>query len=100
MIDVNGSATQSDMKNLAKDSGNMLNDATKVASEKTADLRARGMAAVDSTMAKAKEMQASAVESSKQLMRNTNDYVQRNPWQALSISAGVGVLLGILLKRR
>jgi ElaB/YqjD/DUF883 family membrane-anchored ribosome-binding protein len=55
---------------------------------------------MDTGRAKAKELQASAIENSKKLMRTTNDYVQSNPWGALAISAGVGLLLGFLFKRK
>ncbi|MFN5010858.1 MAG: YqjD family protein [Gammaproteobacteria bacterium] len=32
--------------------------------------------------------------------QGTEDYVRRNPWQAVGIAAGVGLLLGVLINRR
>lgn len=30
----------------------------------------------------------------------TEDYAKRNPWQAMGVAAGVGLLVGVLLGRR
>jgi ElaB/YqjD/DUF883 family membrane-anchored ribosome-binding protein len=100
MVEANANAAQNDMKSLNKDANNLLNDASATFSEKSADIRNKGAAMMDTGRAKAKELQASAIENSKKLMRTTNDYVQSNPWGALAISAGVGLLLGFLFKRK
>jgi ElaB/YqjD/DUF883 family membrane-anchored ribosome-binding protein len=100
MIEANTNAAQNDIKSLGKDANNALNDAGASLSDKSAELRNKGRAALDTSLVKAKELQASAIESSKKVMRNTNDYVQTNPWRALTISAGLGVLLGFLFKRK
>ncbi len=100
MIEANTNAAQNDIKSLGKDANNLLNDAGSTLTDKSAELRNKGKAVMDTSMAKAKEIQASAIENSKKLARSTNDYVQTNPWRALTISAGLGVLLGFLFKRK
>jgi ElaB/YqjD/DUF883 family membrane-anchored ribosome-binding protein len=30
----------------------------------------------------------------------TEDYARRNPWQAMGVAAGVGLVIGVLLARR
>lgn len=100
MIEANANAAQNDVKSLGKDANNLLNDSGNTFSDKSAEMRNKAMAMKDTGVAKAKELQASAIENSKKLMRTTNDYVQTNPWRALTISAGVGLLLGFLFKRR
>jgi ElaB/YqjD/DUF883 family membrane-anchored ribosome-binding protein len=100
MIEANSNAAQNDIKSLGKDANNILNDAGSSLSDKSAELRNKGKAALDTSLVKAKELQASAIENGKKVMRNTNDYVQTNPWRALTISAGIGVLLGVLFKRK
>jgi ElaB/YqjD/DUF883 family membrane-anchored ribosome-binding protein len=34
------------------------------------------------------------------IARATNDYVNENPWRAIAIGAGIGLLLGIVVSRR
>lgn len=47
---------------------------------------------------------ADAVESTKSKVANIGtqavDYIQRNPYQALAIAAGIGFVAGLILKRR
>jgi ElaB/YqjD/DUF883 family membrane-anchored ribosome-binding protein len=40
------------------------------------------------------------VEGTRQAAETTEQYVQNNPWKSIGISAGVGLLVGILLARR
>jgi ElaB/YqjD/DUF883 family membrane-anchored ribosome-binding protein len=39
-------------------------------------------------------------ERARQAARYTDDYVHENPWNAIGIAAGIGLLLGILMSRR
>ncbi len=52
----------------------------------------------------AKDTAAQWVETSKQKASEagdkTVDYIQRNPFQALAIAAGIGFVAGMILKRR
>jgi ElaB/YqjD/DUF883 family membrane-anchored ribosome-binding protein len=40
------------------------------------------------------------LQRSKAAAKATDSYVRANPWQAVGIAAGVGLLLGLLLRRR
>jgi ElaB/YqjD/DUF883 family membrane-anchored ribosome-binding protein len=40
------------------------------------------------------------VQSSKHAARATDDFVQENPWRAVGIGAGVGLIIGLLIGRR
>jgi ElaB/YqjD/DUF883 family membrane-anchored ribosome-binding protein len=55
---------------------------------------------LDKAVTKAQEVQTAAIESGKEIAVKTDDYVHENPWRAVAISAGVGVLLGMLLSRK
>jgi ElaB/YqjD/DUF883 family membrane-anchored ribosome-binding protein len=46
------------------------------------------------------EMQAVVSEKTKQCAQSTDHYIHENPWQAIGIAAGVGLLCGLLLRRR
>jgi ElaB/YqjD/DUF883 family membrane-anchored ribosome-binding protein len=51
-------------------------------------------------MEKAQELQAVAVEKGKEVAQTTDEFVHENPWKAVAISAGVGLLVGLLVSRR
>ena len=46
------------------------------------------------------EMQAAISERTRECLRTTDVYVRDNPWQAVGIAAGVGLVIGLLMSRR
>jgi ElaB/YqjD/DUF883 family membrane-anchored ribosome-binding protein len=45
------------------------------------------------------EMQAALVDRSRYAARNTDFYVHGNPWKAIGLAAGIGFIIGLLLRR-
>jgi len=93
-------ATQSDIKALVRDAQSMLTAAASLTGEKAEELRARGMALLDTALGGASLLPTQAVEKGKELAHTADVYVKDNPWRTVAIAAGVGVLLGILLSRK
>lgn len=92
--------TRGDMKSLVKDAQELFNEATNATGERADELRNRGLQLLDSALTRAHEVQAAAVESGKEVAERTDEYVHENPWRAVAISAGVGLLVGILISRK
>jgi len=46
------------------------------------------------------DVQAVVAERAQECMRNTDTYVRENPWQAVGIAAGLGLVIGLLISRR
>lgn len=46
------------------------------------------------------DMQAALTERTRECLQNTEMYVRENPWQAVGIAAGAGLVLGLLMGRR
>jgi ElaB/YqjD/DUF883 family membrane-anchored ribosome-binding protein len=46
------------------------------------------------------DAETAVAEGTRQAAETTEQYVQNNPWKSIGISAGVGLLVGILLARR
>ena len=46
------------------------------------------------------EADAIVRERAKQAARYTDEYVHENPWRAVGVAAGIGLLLGLVLGRR
>jgi ElaB/YqjD/DUF883 family membrane-anchored ribosome-binding protein len=78
----------------------MLKRAAAETGDKARDLRSQ----VETKLLRAKlrlqELEGEAVDRAKAAARVTDDYVHRNPWQAIGVAAAVGVLVGLLLNRR
>lgn len=92
--------TRNDMKSLVKDAQDLFREAASATGETADELRTRGLQLLDTAVTKAHEVQTAAIESGKEIAVKTDDYVHENPWRAVAISAGVGVLIGMLLSRK
>jgi ElaB/YqjD/DUF883 family membrane-anchored ribosome-binding protein len=92
--------TRTDMKTLVRDAQELFREATNATGEKADELRSRGLQLLDTAMVKAQEVQTAALETGKEIAEKTDDYVHENPWRAVAISAGVGLVLGMLISRK
>ena len=90
----------SDMKVVVSDAEEMLRATAGVAGEKMTDLRERIGARLRDAKLRIADAEAALVDKTKAAARATDDYVNDNPWQAVGIAAGVGLLLGIIIGRR
>lgn len=100
MLESNIKTVRTDMKALVEDAQELFREATSTSGVKAEELRAKGMDLLDTAMDKAQELQAAALEVSKDLADSADHYVQENPWKAIAVSAGVGLLVGLLIARK
>ncbi len=91
---------RNDMKSLVRDAQQLFREASVATGERADDLRAKGLELLDAATQRTQELQTAAVETSKELAGTTDDFVKQNPWKAVAISAGVGVLVGMLIGRK
>ncbi len=45
------------------------------------------------------ELQKALVEKTKEAAKTTDTYVHDNPWTAIGVAAGLGLVIGLLLRR-
>jgi len=100
MLTSNIKTVRNDMKTLVKDAQELLREASLTTGDKAEELRAKGLALLETAMEKAHEVQAVAMEKGKVAAQNTDEFVHAHPWKAVGIAAGVGLLLGMLISRR
>jgi ElaB/YqjD/DUF883 family membrane-anchored ribosome-binding protein len=90
----------SDMKIVVSDAEEILRATAGVAGEKMVDLRERISERLRDAKLRIADAEAALVDKTKAAARATDDYVNENPWQAVGIAAGIGLLLGIIIGRR
>ena len=91
---------RNDMRTLMKDAQDLFREASMATGEKAEELRGKGAVLLEAAGAKAQELQTAAVQTGKEVAETTDQYVHENPWKAVAISAGVGLVLGMLIARR
>jgi ElaB/YqjD/DUF883 family membrane-anchored ribosome-binding protein len=97
---VNRDRLVQDMRSVIADAEDLLRATANQAGEKIAVARERIQDSLHQAKVKLAEAEAVVSERAKQAARYTDDYVHDNPWAAVGVAAGVGLLLGILISRR
>ncbi|WP_424192321.1 DUF883 family protein [Ampullimonas aquatilis] len=90
----------SDLKNTIADAEELLAQAANATGDKAQELRESALKKLKMAKDKILDLQDVVVDKSKAAARATDDYVHDNPWKAIGIAAGVGVVLGLLLNRK
>jgi len=88
-----------DLKTLIGDAEELLKASANQAGEKFSVARQK----IEQSLVEGKKSLADAekllVKKSKEAADVADDYVRENPWGAVGIAAGVGIVLGLLIRR-
>jgi ElaB/YqjD/DUF883 family membrane-anchored ribosome-binding protein len=91
---------RNDLATLMRDAEALIKASAEPGHEKLAEAKARIRETVDAAKRRLADAQHFAAQEGAAAVHATDDYVRRNPWQAVGIAAGVGLLAGLLLSRR
>jgi ElaB/YqjD/DUF883 family membrane-anchored ribosome-binding protein len=91
------SEMESDVSKAISGAEDMLAQAASSTGEKAAELRARALEQLKALRGRLHDAQERALRQSKAAARATDEYVHDNPWRAIGVAAGVGVLIGLLI---
>jgi ElaB/YqjD/DUF883 family membrane-anchored ribosome-binding protein len=89
-----------DLKTVVTDAEELLRLTASQAGEKVGELRVRMQENLVSARHKLADAEAALKEKSREVARATDDYVHEHPWKSISVAAGVGLLVGLLIGRR
>lgn len=97
--DVSKEKLMQDLRVVVEDAEELLKATAGQAGEKVAAARVR----IQENLHVAKERLVAAehavVERTKQAAKATDEYVHENPWKAVGIAAGAGLIIGMLISR-
>jgi ElaB/YqjD/DUF883 family membrane-anchored ribosome-binding protein len=89
-----------DFKRVVTDAEALLKATAKHGGEEFADVRARAEDSLKVAKARLAEERAALLGRTKDAARATDAYIHENPWQAIGVAAGVGLVVGLLTGRR
>ena len=90
----------SDYKVLVADVEELVRATASQSAEKVAAARARAQQALVELKPRIASAEAAVRDAAGRAIDSADDYVQRNPWPAIGVAAGCGLLLGLLIGRR
>ena len=86
-----------DMNAVMSDSEQLLRSAASDGSDKAKSLRSNLEKSLSTARSRLSDFQGAAKDQVMATATDVDDYVKGNPWQAIGIAAGVGVLVGAIL---
>jgi ElaB/YqjD/DUF883 family membrane-anchored ribosome-binding protein len=89
-----------DLAAVLRDAELLMQASAEYGGEKTAEARARIRESLDAAKRRLLEAERAAVRQGEDAVHATEDYTRKNPWQALGIAAGIGLVIGVLVARR
>jgi ElaB/YqjD/DUF883 family membrane-anchored ribosome-binding protein len=89
-----------DLRVVVADAEELLKATAAMTGERVDKVRAKAEESVRGARARLQEMGDSAQMQAREAAREVEQQVRDNPWTAVGIAAGVGLVLGILLGRR
>jgi len=89
-----------DLQTVVEDAEALLQATAAQTGERVDGIRARAQASLKQAKTRLLEAEDEALEQVRAAAATADEYVHENPWQAVGVAAGAGLLLGLLLSRR
>jgi ElaB/YqjD/DUF883 family membrane-anchored ribosome-binding protein len=83
-----------------RDSETLLKATAAQTGEKIEEARAHAEESVRLAKARLSGVEDEALERARELAKDADKYVRGNPWSAVGVAAGIGLVLGLLISRR
>ena len=89
-----------EFSNLVEAMEDVFSAATEDSGEKFAEVKGQAEASLKKAKARLGLLEKNAMAKARKLASDSDDYVHENPWTAIGVGAGVGLLLGLLIGRK
>lgn len=89
-----------DLKVVVTDAEELLRATASQAGEKASAAREKIQQSLHQAKIKLAEAEGVLVDKTKQAALVTDEYVHENPWKAVGVAAGIGLIIGMLISRR
>ena len=89
-----------DLKMVISDAEELLRATATQAGEKATAAREKIQESLHRAKVKLAEVEDVVIDTTKQTARATDEFVHDNPWKAVGIAAGIGLVIGLLIGRR
>jgi len=89
-----------DLQTVVRDAEALLKATAGQAGEKLQEARTKTEESLRQAKSRIEGLEQAALRSGKEVVSTAEEYVRQNPWHALGVAAGVGLVLGVLLSRK
>jgi ElaB/YqjD/DUF883 family membrane-anchored ribosome-binding protein len=89
-----------DLATVMRDAEALISASADQGGAKMTEARAKIRESLEAAKARVRAAEHAAQQHAADAVHATEDYAKRNPWQAMGIAVGVGLVIGVLLARR
>lgn len=89
-----------DVKVLVNDTEDLVKATVSQAGEKIVEMRQRAQDAANNLKPQLQKIEKAMVEKTKASVTAADTYIHDNPWTGMGVSAGIGLVIGLLIGRR
>lgn len=89
-----------DLRVLVRDAEALLQATAAQTGDRIDGLRERAKESLQQARARLADAEKEAAREVREAAHATDQFVHRNPWQAVGIAAGIGLVVGLLIGRR
>jgi ElaB/YqjD/DUF883 family membrane-anchored ribosome-binding protein len=89
-----------DLTTVMRDAEALIHASADQGSAKMVEARAKIQQSLEAAKARFLAAEQAVQRQAAHTVHATEDFARRNPWQAMSLAAGVGLVIGVLLARR
>jgi ElaB/YqjD/DUF883 family membrane-anchored ribosome-binding protein len=90
----------SEFKSLMADAEALIKATEDHPSETISSIRNKALDTITGAKASLSNFEGTLTEKVKVVAEGADDFVHRNPWEAVGVAAGLGLLIGLLIRRR
>ncbi|ADL56216.1 DUF883 family protein [Gallionella capsiferriformans] len=97
--DISKEKLMQDLQLVVSDAEELLRATAGQAGEKVSAARERIQDSLSAAKGRLADAEEAMLEKTREAARATDEYVHENPWRAVGIAAGVGLVVGMLISR-
>lgn len=97
---VSASQLIDDLTAVVRDAEGLLRATAAQTGGKVEEIRARAEETVRQAKERLAGIEEQALERAREYAGEADEFVRGNPWQAVAVAAGVGLLIGLIMSRR
>lgn len=89
-----------EFKSLMADAEALIKATEDHPSETISSIRNKALETISGAKESLSNLEGTLSEKAKVLSEGADDFVHRNPWEAIGVAAGLGLLIGLFIRRR
>ena len=99
-LQINSENLIGDFKALVADAEDLIKATASHNDGPLGEIRSKAMETLNSAKESLSSVEGTVTEKAKIVAERTDEFVHRNPWEAVGVAAGIGLLVGLFIRRR